>query len=152
MNSLFKIFTSKYKKWKKDKEFIQNSASLPILKIYASPSITYVTPRIANVMAIIVDTKIIPIIGLNSKIIPNSKPKTLTMIDSPFKRLCFEMVISPIIELTINHAANINMKKVELAPTLNITSSPNMISIIPMTTINPEPLPASALAARRNNS
>ena len=55
----------------------------PILKIYASPSITYVTPRIANVMAIIVDTRIIPIIGLNSKIIPNSKPKTLTMIDSP---------------------------------------------------------------------
>jgi uncharacterized membrane protein HdeD (DUF308 family) len=38
---------------------------------------------------------------------------------SNFKRLCFEMVISPIIELTINHAANINMKKVELAPTLN---------------------------------
>ena len=96
-------------------------------------------------MAIIVDTKIIPIIGLNSKIIPNSKPKTLTMIDSPFKRLCFEMVISPITELTINHAANINMKKVELAPTLNITSSPNIISIIPMTTIKPEPLPASAL-------
>ena len=145
MNSLFKIFTSKYKSGRKTKNSYK-ILPLSYSKIYASPSITYVTPRIANVMAIIVDTKIIPIIGLNSKIIPNSKPKTLTMIDSPFKRLCFEMVISPIIELTINHAANINMKKVELAPTLNITSSPNMISIIPMTTINPEPLPASALA------
>ena len=124
MNSLLR-FSLLNIKVEKDKEFIQNSAS-PYSKIYASPSITYVTPRIANVMAIIVDTRIIPIIGLNSKIIPNSKPKTLTMIDSPFKRLCFEMVISPITELTINHAANINMKKVELAPTLNITSSPNI--------------------------
>ena len=50
---------------------------------YARPSITYVTPRTANVNAIKVETKIIPIIGLNNKIIPKIIPRIFTIIDKP---------------------------------------------------------------------
>ena len=82
MNSLLRFSLLNIKSGRKTKNSYK-ILPLSYSKIYASPSITYVTPRIANVMAIIVDTRIIPIIGLNSKIIPNSKPKTLTMIDSP---------------------------------------------------------------------
>ena len=50
---------------------------------YARPSMTYVTPRTANVNAIKVETKIIPIIGLNNKIIPKIIPRIFTIIDKP---------------------------------------------------------------------
>lgn len=56
------------------------------------------------------------------------------------------------IELTINHAANMKTKKSELAPTLNITNKPKMISIIPRMMISPELPPAKAFVARRNKS